>query len=184
MQQDTLLVAINKKTDPEIKKLDFWCPFLSYDQTQCSLLQQNPDQQTQNDVLNSLPTMQTAGINILYNELFFYTLFNTLYSEHLDKFWKQKEQLPRQYANIITRLDDIPNIITLEKTRAYNYAANLSQTLEHTMRQTNQIISSYPIHIGLLLYEESAIQLRDKLASLYKPFHQLHYKLENVQSDK
>jgi hypothetical protein len=32
------------------------------------------------------------------------------------------------------------------------------------------------------MYQEDLLSMRDNLAKIYLPLHQLHYKLENVQS--
>jgi hypothetical protein len=54
--------------------------------------------------------------------------------------------------------------------------------VSESIRQLWNLESSYPIHIGFLMYQEDLLNMRDNLAKIYLPIHQLHYKLENVQS--
>jgi hypothetical protein len=50
------------------------------------------------------------------------------------------------------------------------------------MRQMGNLESTYPIHIWFLMYQEDLLNIRDNFSKIYLPLHQLHYKLENVQS--
>ena len=116
-------------------------------------------------------------IDILYNELFFYSLFNQIYISYLDTFrnnadaqalWLQ--QLPTHEA------------IKLQQQKALDQEEILNDALQDSLRQLNYTSALYPLHLGLTLYQEWLLQLRNNLANIYLPLHQLHYKLQNVQS--
>lgn len=51
-----------------------------------------------------------------------------------------------------------------------------------TIQQLSEIQNTYPIHIGLMTYQENLLRLRDKyLSKIVTPFYNLFYKLQNVQ---
>ena len=124
-----------------------------------------------------MATYQEIGIDILYNELFFYTLFTQIYSTYLENFWSSKYTLPQALEN-----QNITTAIALQRERVLSQNKSLSTALQNTIRQVNNTISSFPIHIGMLMYQEDLITMRNNLAKIYLPIHQLHYKLENIQS--
>lgn len=134
--------------------------------------------------INELPTYPWAFIDILYNELFFYTLFSNIYTNSLEDIWQRANQIPYALQVFIEKWLPITSIIQIQKDRTQRQEHNVQVALEHTIRQINNFISLYPIHIGLLMYQEDVITLRNNFANIYLPLHQLHYKLENVQAAK
>ena len=60
----------------------------------------------------------------------------------------------------------------------------MSDTITLTQSMIRNIQTTFPIHIGLLAIKEDLLVLRTRLAQLYTPIHQLHYKLINVQDTK
>jgi hypothetical protein len=50
-----------------------------------------------------------------------------------------------------------------------------------SIRILKNIERTFPIHIGLVAYFEDLINFRKKFVQLFTPFHQLYYKLRNVE---
>lgn len=126
------------------------------------------------------PNYHKINTDILYNELFFYTLFTSVYTEYLNRFWdSNKENIPISWwqKNIT-----IWEAIILQRWRIQIQIENIKNAVSESIRQLWNLESSYPIHIGFLMYQEDLLNMRDNLAKIYLPLHQLHYKLENVQS--
>jgi hypothetical protein len=117
--------------------------------------------------------------DILYNELFFYTLFTSVYTEYLNRFFKGKQDIPisRQQKE----LSPWESII-LQRSRVQRQQEDIYHAVSESIRQLSNLESSYPIHIWFLMYQEDLLTIRNNLAKIYLPLHQLHYKLENVQS--
>ena len=115
----------------------------------------------------------------MYNELFFYTLFTQTYSTYLENFWSDQNTLPQIFKN---QNQDITTAIAIQRERILSQNKLLQSAVQKTIRQINNTVSSFPIHIGMLMYQEDLLTMRNNLAKIYLPLHQLHYKLENVQS--
>lgn len=126
------------------------------------------------------PNYHKINTDILYNELFFYTLFTSVYTEYLNRFWdSNKENIPISWWQ---RNITIWEAIILQRWRIQIQIENIKNAVIESIRQLWNLESSYPIHIGFLMYQEDLLNMRDNLAKIYLPLHQLHYKLENVQS--
>lgn len=129
------------------------------------------------NTLNDDKRINIINTNILYNELFFYTLFASTYNEYLDRFWDKNEDTPQWFQNI-----KLKEKIFLQKARNKEFNTKIRYATRESIRQLINLESSYPIHIWYLMYQEDLLNIRDNLAKIYLPLHQLHYKLENVQS--
>lgn len=164
MQKDTLLINTQYQDIPE--ELSGWKQFLSYNSND-----------TNEQFTHSLAQYHGLWIDLLYNELFFSTLFHEIYHHHLHKYWTQHEQLPESLRTL-----SILDAIRLQQQRIHIQEEKLLEATTQTIRQINTLHSFFPIHIWLLLYQEDLLTLRNNFAKLYLPLHQLHYKLENVQS--
>ena len=117
----------------------------------------------------------------MYNELFFYTLFTQTYSTYLEKFWSDQNTLPQVLKNQNKSIN-MSGSIAIQRERISSQNKSLQSAVKKTIRQLNNTISAFPIHIGMLMYQEDLLTMRNNLAKIYLPLHQLHYKLENVQS--
>ena len=118
--------------------------------------------------------------DILYNELFFYTLFVSVYTEYLNRFWDtNKQDIPISWWQ---RNISIWESIILQRWRITQQIEKMKNAVSESIRQLWNLESAYPIHIGFLMYQEDLINIRNNLTKIYLPLHQLHYKLENVQS--
>lgn len=168
MQRSTHIINTQWIEDSWFEWLDQWKLFLSY----------SPDNtQGTNEILDTLPTYQGVSIDILYNELFFYTLFNQIYTTYLERYRNSKENLP-----ITLQSYDIKSAIAVQRSRIQSQEQSLLWSIEQSIRQVNTTISLFPLHIGMLMYQEDVLKMRNNLAKIYLPIHQLHYKLENIQS--
>ncbi|MDO4713129.1 MAG: hypothetical protein Q4B28_00185 [bacterium] len=105
----------------------------------------------------------TPIIDLIYNELLRYTLFSSYYKSHLLKH---------------TNPDD--NTKAELKYLEYSHK-NILTVTNQTLQQIADLHSSYPLHIGLLAYQEDLLKLRAKLNKLISPFYSLYYKLQNAQ---
>lgn len=169
LQKSTTIIDINKLKDSEsLKNLDQRKLFLQYTNNNTSGGENTQD---------LLPTYHGVRTNIIYNELFFYTLFNKVYSMYLDNYRTDDKQLPTSLQGT-----PIKDAITLQRARSEAQEQKVLWATDQSLRQINSIAANLPIHIGMLMYQEDLLKLRNNLAKIYLPIHQLHYKLENIQS--
>jgi len=106
-------------------------------------------------------------VGLLYNELFWYTIFWTFYWSTLDEAQereKQEEQRQDEIAAVkenLTKFQEITN---------------------KTIRDLSNIIISYPMHIGFLIIQEDFLYFRDKsLSKIITPIYTIYNKFRNVQ---
>lgn len=103
-------------------------------------------------------------LNLVYNELLWYTLF-TSYVKH------------QMAINPSLSLEDFEEIQRIKKAQVR--VLDISNT---TLRNLVELQGTYPLHIGMLIYQEDLLWLRDRyLSKLVNPFYSLYYKLQNVQ---
>lgn len=121
----------------------------------------------------------TSYINAMYNEIFFYTLFSSFYEQYLPIFLEKKS--PDEPNAIKQFLTQVEKTIFIQK-QAQEHRLEINNATKITIKQLWNLQASFPLHIWLLLYQEDLYDFRKRLAKIYLPFHQLHYKLENVQS--
>lgn len=134
---------------------------------------------------NTGTVWSTINIDILYNELFFYQLFSDIYNQWL-QYWRStntKDQIPEAliFSPNLSE-NDIQQIRLIQQNRTQYFIGNITTAIHESIRQMQNLEYSYPLHIWLLMYQEDSIKFRDNLTKIYLPLHQLHYKLENVQS--
>lgn len=117
----------------------------------------------------------------MYNELFFYTLLSSIDLEYKHKQWTSYNDIPSTMQNTN---DNRNHLVAIDKYKQQTAAQQnvLLTTVDDTIKELNEMQARFPIHIALKMYEESALKLRNTFAKIYLPLHQLHYKLENVQS--
>jgi hypothetical protein len=118
------------------------------------------------------------NIDMLYNELFFYTLFTSIYKEYLYR--------SRQYENNTPKIYNEQGLtnkmaILFQRWRIEAQRSKIITATSESIKQLWNLESSYPLHIWLLMYTEDLYNVRQSLTDIYLPLHQLHYKLENVQ---
>ena len=59
-----------------------------------------------------------------------------------------------------------------------------TQAIQQDFKIIRKLISTFPIHIGLVAYLEDLVNFRWEMTKLYTPIRQLYYKLRNVQTYK
>ena len=105
-------------------------------------------------------------ITRIYTELLRYQLFSTYYTSHL---WNKD-------------LAEMSDASYYEFIRIKDFQKNLMPTINTTLKQLADLQNTYPLHIGMLAYQEELLRLRDKyLSKLVAPFYSVFYKLQNVQ---
>ena len=102
----------------------------------------------------------------VYTELLRYQLFSTYYTSHL---WS-------------TNTADMVDASRYEFVRMQAFSKKVLPTINTTLKQLAELQNTYPLHIGMLAYQEELLRLRDKyLSKLVAPFYSVFYKLQNVQ---
>lgn len=102
--------------------------------------------------------------NIIYNELLRYNIFSS-------------------YAGHQLGLNPNPTQIDIQEIKNIKkYQTEIPEFANITLEQISQLKYSYPLHIGMLMYQEDLLKLRnDYLSKLVNPFYSLFFKLQNVQ---
>lgn len=142
------------------------------------------DQRISSNCLSSKEANNRAYTHLLYNEVFFYTLFSSSYEQYLDQFEFAKVATPSN--NKIAWLSDLVSQDTLSVLRSAiaSQRNSIITTTNHTSKSLRDFESYFGLHIGMLMYQEDLLDLRWRLAKIYLPLHQLHYKIQNVQKAK
>ena len=72
------------------------------------------------------------------------------------------------------------------QTQAFDLQKRVDLQLEsanQTLQDLDELVFTYPLHIGLLLYQEKIMTFRDKhLSPVITSFYSLSEKLQNVQT--
>lgn len=106
-------------------------------------------------------------VDLVYNELNWYAIFISY------------------YGNIIAQREEIKDNIIAEYTQSMEWPQKFISLTEETLKDLNDIIVTYPIHVTLVAFEEDLLRLRDKyLVKVVTPIYCLYYKLRNVQFNK
>lgn len=145
---------------------------------------QQIDQKISTNCIASKEDNTRSYTHLLYNELFFYTLFSSTYEQYLDQFQFAKASTPANKK--IPWLSDLvsQDILTIVRSNISNQRNSIITTTNQTSKALRDFEWSFDLHIGMLMYQEDLLDLRWSLAKVYTPLHQLHYKLENVQKAK
>ncbi len=133
-----------------------------------------------NSVFFNINEDQDNTINAMYNELFFYFLFSSVYNEHLPFLWENNDKSNR--PPWIEDIEQYQDRVLFVQQQWIQQRAKIQQTTQQTIKEINNLQWAFPLHIGFLLYQEDLYSLRKRLSNIYLPLHQLHYKLENIQN--
>lgn len=131
-------------------------------------------------------TEQTQGatytgiVDIIYNEFFFYQLMSTMLLAHQHLIREDKNNIPLSLHQ--PGINNVNFYINQYRWKIQDQHQTLLNTINESFKELNHLQSRFPVHIGLMLYQEDLLKMRNSLAKIYLPLHQLHYKLENVQS--
>ncbi len=106
-------------------------------------------------------SLEPSFVTLIYNEMLHYRLFISYFNE----WWNSHG--------------------SAYKTEAFNfntYSSDQLQSTQETLRDLEDINMTYPLHIGLLLYQEKMKKYRDSyLSPIVTIFYSLSEKLQNVQ---
>lgn len=106
-------------------------------------------------------------LNLLMNEYVNYSLFVDYYTLALSKRVNLDDKKDQYNMEIITLLD---------------LRDQMKESIKVAYRELQDFSASYPIHIGMWMYQEKALKLRNNASKLLPPFYALYEKLRNVQS--
>lgn len=113
--------------------------------------------------------------NLVLNELLWYNLFVTYYTQmlvyepsyHPLTIWSASFSYQRWVKEYTTML----------------YEQQLAmQAVRQMNRMITQVVVHFPLHVGLAAYYEDLVNYRKTVTKSYTPFHQLAYKWRNVQA--
>lgn len=111
--------------------------------------------------------------NIVYNELVWYQLFATYYMQLL-----ASDTAASEFST------DILNTLKRQRDSIKTFQQHINMNKQSTsmmLQMMSSIQYSFPVHMSLIVYQESVDQFRRSFAKIYTPLHQLYYKLRNVQ---
>jgi len=115
--------------------------------------------------------------NSIYNELYFYTMFLSVYSESL-----KISSLTTSNKRVGASIDNVYIKPWLKEILlAQNSIFIRRLTIKKSFNIIKNIYWTYPIHVWFLAIMEDFKKFRNVLAKIYTPIDQLRYKLENVQ---
>jgi hypothetical protein len=120
---------------------------------------------------------QTKGlnlhfVNLIMNEYFNYRLFIDYYTHRLQQVINNTST-----DSIQTRMMYISEMNSLLQQRDL-----FEHSIKQSLKELQEVAMSYPLHVGLVRYQEVLLEFRDKyLAKLITPFYTLYEKLRNVQ---
>ena len=112
----------------------------------------------------------------LMNEYFWYSLYLNVYKYFLVSKWIWLADI--SYSSDI---ETSYNFVNEEVQKINMYLFVSKKTINQATRLLMNLHWSFPIHVALLSYFEDIIKFRKYLVQLYTPFHQLYYKLRNVE---
>lgn len=109
--------------------------------------------------------------NFLYNEYLNYRLFTDFYTNQLEK-------LARQTSD-----QDQKNVYIQEARTMNQQLETFDAAMSYALEDLELFAATYPLHVGLVLYQEVLADLRDNYtAKMVTPFYTLYEKLRNVQT--
>jgi len=121
----------------------------------------------------------TIFYNILMNEYFWYSLYLNVY-----KFILLKKNWSVTYSWQVYLSPSLSYLKSINNSRIYQIENDLYRSLKAINLSTRVLWNlswARPIHVAMLAYFEDIINFRKSLVRIYTPFHQLYYKLRNVE---
>jgi len=107
-------------------------------------------------------------LNFIYNEYLNYAIFVDVF---INRFARRAQFEKYPSESIWAR----EAFVLSQQRITYLHA------LQYALDDLKDFISTYPLHIGLVLYQEKLLQFRDNASKLLPPFYTLYEKLRNVQ---
>jgi hypothetical protein len=106
-------------------------------------------------------------ITFVYNEYLNYAVFVDFVVNYLER-----------QAVLTKKSVDIEVSSLLQQRKRYQ------QALQYALDDFKDFVSTYPLHVGLVFYQEKLLQFRDKMSKILPPLYTLYEKLRNVQPVK
>jgi hypothetical protein len=119
--------------------------------------------------------------NLLMNEYFWYSLYMNFYKFLLNAkaLWVYFTGQQDVGVNKPFSVADAEVVDRIRK--ADRYLILSWKAINQSIRLLNNIYWTFPIHVALMAYYEDLIYFRKYFVTIYTPFHQLYYKLRNVE---
>lgn len=115
-------------------------------------------------------SLDTVFLTLYYNEILNYRIFVSYYQTWLQQQQKSVDEATK--AKFQTQAFDLQKRVDLQLESA-----------NQTLQDLDELVFTYPLHIGLLLYQEKIMTFRDKhLSPVITSFYSLSEKLQNVQT--
>jgi hypothetical protein len=114
--------------------------------------------------------------HLVLNELLYYSLFMDFYKHYVvssEQFWPLTIGKDKQ---------ETQEVLDMEQRKSQLEVDVNTQAIQQDFKIIRKLISSFPIHIGLVAYLEDLVNFRGELTKLYTPIHQMYYKLRNTQT--
>lgn len=112
-------------------------------------------------------------LNVVYNEYFWYKLFMSYYVFYLDK----TNILYDENSKFMDNREDNMEKVSLVQDQL----SKSKQAITLSLRSLTEMMYSFPIHIGFLMYQEDAKYFLENASKMYTPIRTLYDKLRNVQ---
>ena len=113
--------------------------------------------------------LNRAFVTMYYNELLNYRVFIAYYSEMLSNMIKADNDQQSK------------NVKENELRDVQKYSSMQLEAAKQTLEDFSELNITYPLHIGLLMYQERAMYFREKFSPIVTIFYSLSEKLQNVQ---
>ncbi len=147
----------------------------NYKEIDCKIIQNafsKVELNNTNDMLNFY--------NLLINEYFWYSLYLNVYKYVLNAkaLWISfnSEQI---YYN--TDFSTVSSDYVDKIKKIDTYLILTRKSINYSIRIINNIYWTFPLHVALLSYFEDLVYFRKYFVTIFTPFHQLYYKLRNVE---
>ena len=116
--------------------------------------------------------------HLVLNELLYYSLFMDFYKHYVvssEQFWPLTIGKDKKITQEVLDKEQWKTQVEIEVN---------TQAIQQDFKIIRKLISTFPIHIGLVAYLEDLVNFRWEMTKLYTPIRQLYYKLRNVQTYK
>lgn len=111
-------------------------------------------------------------LDFVYNEYLNYAIFVDFATNYTDK----KAAAARDETTFLSLYTESASLS--QQRKIYR------QALQYALDDFKDFVSTYPLHVGLVLYQEKLLQFRDKFSKVLPPLYTLYEKLRNVQPVK
>ena len=120
----------------------------------------------------------TLFLNAVYNEYFWYSLFMSHYANMLASNSKYGDSWSSNWTKSVSNIieDNIQKSASVSEQLAKS-----KQAISMSLIKLSQISTSFPLHLGFMMYQEDAKLFMNKVWKIYSPIRTLYDKLRNAQ---